>query len=273
MKIQAFEITPDINIPLDINPASLDGMTAQLPTGFYTTFCTLAHGTRVLGLRSHLRRLYGPAKEVGLHLGVDEKELQKRIAGLAKENLPHESRVRIILTKDEGRIFAGLELFRALPQSIYSNGVHVVTTDLARNNPQIKDTGFISSSADQRKQIGSHVFEVILTKNGKFLEGMTSNFYGIKRKSLVTAKYGVLPGVTRKAVLGLAKGEGMSIEYRGLRLSEKLDEAFLTSSSRGVVSIVSIDGHAVGQGRVGEWTKRLSKAYQAYVKERSESLV
>jgi branched-subunit amino acid aminotransferase/4-amino-4-deoxychorismate lyase len=56
-------------------------------------------------------------------------------------------------------------------------------------------------------------------------------------------------------------------------LDENFTEAFLTSSSRGVVPIVQIDGKAVGEGRVGAWTKRLSLAYQAYVEERSERLV
>jgi len=64
----------------------------------------------------------------------------------------------------------------------------------------------------------------------------------------------------------------MSIRYRAPRVDENFAEAFLTSSSRGVVPIISIDGIGVGEGRVGAWTKRLSLAYQAYVEERSESL-
>ena len=102
---------------------------------------------------------------------------------------------------------------------------------------------------------------------------MTSNFYAIKGKTLVTAQDGILLGVTRHVILGLARGEGMSIEYRAPKVNEKFDEAFLTSSSRGVVPIISIDNKPVGQGRVGKWTKMLSKAYQAYVEERSEKLV
>ena len=102
---------------------------------------------------------------------------------------------------------------------------------------------------------------------------MTSNFYAIRKKTLITAQKGILLGVTRRAVLRLARGQGMSIEYRFPRVDEKFNEAFLTSSSRGVVPIVRIDGKAVGQGRVGAWAKRLSLAYQAYVQERSEKIV
>jgi branched-chain amino acid aminotransferase len=205
---------------------------------------------------------------------VNEPTLRVRIAELAKANLPKESRIRLILTKDDGVIYVCLQPFEPLPKTIYENGVRVITTELARQTPRVKDTGFISSSINQRKQVGKDVFEVLLTRNGKMLEGMTSNFYVIKGKTLVTAQSGILLGVTRRAVLRLARGEGMSIRvaYRAPMLTEKFDEAFLTSSSRGVVPIVSIDHQPVGQGRVGKWTKMLSKAYQAYVEERSEKI-
>jgi branched-subunit amino acid aminotransferase/4-amino-4-deoxychorismate lyase len=90
---------------------------------------------------------------------------------------------------------------------------------------------------------------------------------------LITAQDGILLGVTRHAILRLARGQGMLIEYRAPKIGEKFDEAFLTSSSRGVVPIVSIDNKPVGQGRVGKWTQMLSKVYQAYVEERSEKII
>jgi len=292
MTISAFRIQPDGNIPIPNPASSLDLITGALPIGFYTTFSTLAQGTRVLGLQAHLDRLYHPANELKLHPAVDEHTLRLRIADLARNNLPHESRVRLILTKDSGEIFIVSQLFKSLPESVYSDGIHVVTSTVERTDPRIKGTDFITKSAEQRKLIGKDVFEILLTHDGKILEGMTSNFYGIiypvtasaaqfrtkqspmmGRGKIVTAQKGILLGVTRRAVLRIARGQGMSIEYRSPRVGEKFDEAFLTSSSRGVVPIVSIDDAPVGQGRVGEWAKALLKAYQAYVQERSEKIV
>lgn len=275
MIILAFKVNLTGNLPLQIQAKTLDEMTRDLPQGFYTTFSTLSNGTKALGLHAHLQRLYVPALEQGLEPSVNESTLRARIAELAKINLPKESRIRLILTKNDGTIYVSIQPFEPLSKQIYENGVRVVTAELARQSPRVKDTGFISSSIDQRKQVGKDVFEVLLTRNGKILEGMTSNFYAIKGKTLVTAQYGILLGVTRRAVLRLARGEGMSIRvaYRAPKLNEKFDEAFLTSSSRGVVSIVSIDNQPVGQGSVGKWTKMLSKAYQAYVEERSEKII
>jgi branched-chain amino acid aminotransferase len=275
MNLLAFKIALAGNLPIQTQAKTLDEMTRELPQGFYTTFSTLCSGTKVLGLHAHLQRLYVPAQEQGLEPSVDELTLRASIAELAKLNLPKESRIRSILTKNDGVVYVGIQPFEPLSKQICENGVRVITAELTRQDPRVKDTGFISSSVEQRKQVGKDIFEVLLTKNGKILEGMTSNFYAIKGKTLVTAQNGILLGVTRRAILRLARGQGMSIRvaYRAPKINEKFDEAFLTSSSRGVVPIVSIDKKPVGQGRVGKWTQMLSKAYQAYVEERSEKIV
>ncbi len=273
MVIKVFQITQKESLPFRSNASTMDEMTRALPDGFYTTFTTLAQGTKVFGLQSHLDRLYTPAQEMGLNPAVDEATLRERIASLVKQNLPKEFRVRIILSKDSGAMHVGIQYFEPLPKIIYSRGVHVITIELARKSPRVKDSGFITSSNFQREKIGADIFEVLLTKNGRILEGMTSNFYGIKQKTIITAQRGILPGVTRKALLRLARGQGMPIKYGAPGVNETLSEAFLTSSSRGVVPIVSIDGKPVGDGRVGAWTKSLSKAYQDYVRERSEFLI
>ena len=272
MSILAFQITESENIPFQTQASTLDEMTRELPQGFYTTFSTLSNGTKVLGLRTHLGRLYLPAMELRLIPSVDQPILRTRVADLAKMNLPSESRIRLILTKNNGMIYIAIQPFEPLSKQLYENGVKVITSELARTTPRVKDTGFISSSIEQRKQVGNDVFEVLLTKNGKILEGMTSNFYAITSKTLITARRGILLGVTRRVILRLARGQGMLTEYRAPSINEKFNEAFLTSSSRGVVPIVSINNKSVGQGRVGKWTKMLSKAYQAYVEERSEQI-
>src|SRR5258706_1109846 len=97
MSIKAFRVAQAGNLPFDSNASTLDEMTRELPEGFYTTFSTLANGTKVLALHSHLQRLYVPARGIGLHPSVDETELRARIARPVKDNLPKQSRVSLIL--------------------------------------------------------------------------------------------------------------------------------------------------------------------------------
>lgn len=300
MSISAFRLDTHNLIPLETDAASPDEFTRTLPHGLYTTFSTNHNGTRVLGLAAHLDRLYAPAAGIRPSASRVAKhpvraDLRLALAKLALDSAPGESRFRLLLSASDGTVYIIVQPFTPLAKEIYERGVKVITAHLVRHDPRRKDSGFITESQSARTKVGGDVFEVLLTKNGKIYEGMTSNFYAVPQDSscpsqdespwhrppgqvcgtLVTARTGILLGVTRRAVLRLARWQGMGILYRAPRIAprENFAEAFLTSSSRGVVPIISIDGIGVGEGRPGAWTKRLINAYQLYVEERSEKLV
>jgi branched-chain amino acid aminotransferase len=253
----------EISLP---ESSSLDAITRQLPQGLYTTFRTYGGGTRVLGLRAHLQRLYQPAALQKIIPSVPVEQLRQRLAEILQA-YPDEARVRLILTS-EGRVYLALEPLKTLPPEVYSQGVKVVATEMERQNPRLKSTSFISASQSARTKIAeSKVFEGLLVRNSFILEGMTSNFFYIKEEMLGTARKGILLGVTRRTVLRVARGSGLEIVYKPLKREQvpALAEAFLTSSSRGIVPIVQIDDMPVGEGRPGSVTKILSTAYTEYV--------
>jgi branched-subunit amino acid aminotransferase/4-amino-4-deoxychorismate lyase len=80
--------------------------------------------------------------------------------------------------------------------------------------------------------------------------------------------------VTRRTVIRAARGEGVDVRYKPLKLDQlpHVSEAFITSSSRGIVPVVQIDQMQVGEGSVGALTKQLSAAYEAYVLEKAEKI-
>jgi branched-subunit amino acid aminotransferase/4-amino-4-deoxychorismate lyase len=111
-------------------------------------------------------------------------------------------------------------------------------------------------------------------KNGRILEGMTSNFFYVKENALFTAGRDVLPGVTRRTVIRVARGRGVEVRFAPLKLDQlrAVSEAFITSSSRGIVPVVQIDEVTVGEGRVGAVTQMLSSAYDEYVSKHAEKI-
>jgi len=253
----------------ELHPAeasNLDAVTRQLPQGFYSTFRTFEHGKRALGLRAHLQRLYRPAESQQIEPALPADQLRRHLAEILGE-YPDEARVRVILTY-KGRVYIALSYLKPLPVEIYSQGVKVVTTGVQRQNPRLKSTSFISASESARAHIaGSDIFEALLVRNGLILEGITSNFFYIRDGMLGTAREEVLLGITRGIVLRVARGSGFRILYRALKREQvpALDEAFLTSSSRGIVPIVQIDDVPVGEGRPGPVTNHLSELYNEYV--------
>ena len=272
--IKVWELSPNGALEISLPDASnLDAITRQLPQGFYTTFRTYDSGKRVLGLRAHLQRLYQPAATQKMNPSVPANKLRQNLAQILQD-YPAEARVRLMMAAN-GQFYLAIEPLKPLPPEIYSRGVKVITTDVERQNPRLKSTAFISASQNARDKIaGSETFEALLVRNGTILEGMTSNFFYVKEGKLGTARGNVLLGVTRRSVLRVAWGSGVEIGYRPLKREQipAVDEAFLTSSSRGIVPIVQIDAVTVGEGDPGPITKRLMKAYDEYVSNATEKI-
>jgi branched-chain amino acid aminotransferase len=273
--IQAWRITPTQVISLDVQVTSLDEVTRQLPEGYYSTFRTFGQGRRVLGLSSHLQRLYGPVPEPD----VEESRLRRELFALLEPYRPGEARVRAIMTK-HGQTLLAIESLKLLPGKVYEDGVTVETTELQRENPRLKSTTFIERSDTERRHIAKEgIFEALLVKDRNILEGMTSNFFYVRQVDnlpyIGTARDHILLGITRETVIDLARGRGLEIQYEPLKQDQlsSIQEAFITSSSRGIVPVVKIDDVTLGQGIPGPITKDLMSAYEAYVIEKAEPIL
>ena len=284
LMIRTWKLTKNVREDVDLlDRSSLDAITRQLPDGYYSTFRTYDGCTRVLGLGNHLQRLPD----------VDASSLRRQLNQLLEPYRPGEARVRVMQTEG-GQVYVAIEPLKLLPQEVYEKGVRVETTEIERESPRLKSTAFIGQSQIARRQlIKKSLFEALLTKNNRILEGMTSNFfYSLARQDeskskenastpfrstlrvLYTAQRDILLGVTRRNVIRVAREQGVEMRYSPLKLDQlpAVKEAFITSSSRGIVPVIQIDDVIVGYGKVGEITKQLSAAYEAYVFQMAERI-
>ena len=277
-KILVYEITRSDTEPRDFDLPDFDAITAELPSGLYTTFRTYAGRTKVIGLRAHLDRLYLPAKAQGIVPTVRRQDDFRHIlADLLSRFESPEARVRLILdtSGEAGTMYVLLGELHLLPDEVYQNGVSLEISRSSRDKPSLKRTSFIQQTAFERTRLGGEVFEILLTDKGRILEGMTSNFFYVRDGALCTAGRGILIGVTRQTVIQLARREGIDFCIRAIRINElpSIQEAFITSSSRGVVPVVKIDDQQVGDGRVGSVTSRLMHLYNEEVLSLAEDIV
>jgi branched-chain amino acid aminotransferase len=252
---------------LDFDLPDFDAITTTLPTGLYTTFRTYAGLKKVVGLGAHLDRLYLPAKVLGITPAMRKPmDLRELLSNLLRRLDTSEARIRLILdtSLEHGTIYILLQPLQELPDEVYQNGVRVEVSLSSRKKPALKQSSFIGESSFDRKRVGSGIFEILLTRDGRILEGMTSNFFYVRDQALCTAGRGVLIGVTRQMVMALVKEQGIKICSKAIRLNELpfIEEAFITSSSRGIVPVVQIDAQPIANGKVGEMTKRLIRLYE-----------
>jgi branched-subunit amino acid aminotransferase/4-amino-4-deoxychorismate lyase len=101
-----------------------------------------------------------------------------------------------------------------------------------------------------------------LNTRGHLAEGCTSSVFVVGRKRIFTpgVREGILPGVTRAIVLSAARALGVVIHEGKVRLRrlETADEAFLSSSVRGVRPLIRFEGQPVGRGLPGPVTRAIA---------------
>jgi D-alanine transaminase len=110
--------------------------------------------------------------------------------------------------------------------------------------------------------------ETILFRDGKLTEASASNVFIVERGVIVSPpKSGlILPGITYDVVAELAQANGLPLEFRDVAESaaRAADEIWVTSSSKEVLAIVSLDGRKVGDGRPGPLFRRMYELYQDF---------
>ena len=264
MKRQAWHLTGRglQALPLDAN-INLDDLSRTWPSGFYTTFRTLDRGRRVVGLTRHLGRLFGPARAAGIQPVLAETDLRCLLDDIVAGWRPGEARLRLHLAQD-GTFWLGAETFVPPAERLYREGVAALTVSFARQTPRLKRTEYIRRRHAALTRVrAAGAYEGLIQHHDRIWEGLTSNFCYVQEGVLGTAKNNILFGVTRAAVLQLARQLQIPRLYRALPVSAlpNIDEAFLCSSSRGPMPIVRIDGHPIGRGRPGPLTQRLRAAY------------
>ena len=140
-------------------------------------------------------------------------------------------------------------------------GVSVMTTDDIRwARCDIKSTSLLANVmlSMQTRSRGCH--EAIMIHEGYVTEGASSNIFVVTKNRLSTPPLSdkILPGITRKVVMEMAKLLRVSCKEKALTREDLLhaDEIWLTSSTRNIVPVTCIDEQRIGNGTPGDlWQK------------------
>jgi len=150
-------------------------------------------------------------------------------------------------------------------------GVSVITIpDLRWKRPDIKSVSLLPNVIGKqlaREAVAYEAWQV--DAHGNVTEGTSSNAWIVNSAGEVItrqADYSILNGVTRRGLLDLIGRAGLRLIERPFSVGEAraAREAFLTSSTNGVLPVVRIDGQPIGEGVPGSLAITLAAAYRNY---------
>jgi D-alanine transaminase len=146
-------------------------------------------------------------------------------------------------------------------------GIKVITTrDIRWSSCDVKSTNLLGNAIAKKKAQRAGADEAIfLADDHTVREGASSSFFAVRSGRIVTHPLDdhILPGVVRDRVIGLALAAKIRVDERPLREAElfDLDEAFITSTTQGVMPVTEIDGRVIANSRRGEITAALQQAF------------
>ena len=151
----------------------------------------------------------------------------------------------------------------------FEKGIRVLSYEFQRELPEIKSINYLTAIRLKPYLTEKGADEVLYHKNGLVTEFPRANVFAVTQGgALVTPAENMLPGITRKQVLALAR-DIMPVEVRDLPLAElkQAAEIFLTSTTKRLMPVLALDGQVVGGGRPGAFTRRLNELFIALERE------
>jgi branched-chain amino acid aminotransferase len=241
------------------------------------------HG-KVFRLCEHVTRLYESAKAIWLEIPMSQDAMCDAVNEAVRRNNIDDGYIRLVVTRGAGTL--GLDPNRCsnpqviiiadtitlYPKELYEKGLEIITVSVQRThpaalNPRIKSLNYLNNILAKIEGLQAGCIEALmLNHKGEVAECTGDNIFLVRGGALYTPPLdaGILAGVTRDAVIELARDAGIPVHEIALTKHDVYvaDECFLTGTAAEVVPVVKVDSRTIGAGKPGPITRDLEKRFR-----------
>lgn len=242
-----------------------------------------AYNGRIFRLDEHVERLFESAKAIALEIPMTPAEMKELLLEACRVNNLRDAYIRPIIARGVGDL--GLDprkcktptvvvlarAMGALYGDKYEKGLKLCSVSVRRNSPNslspnIKSLNYLNNILARIEVNHQGMDEGILLDNNGFVsEATADNIFIVKRGVVVTPPtYNSLKGITRGAVLEIAKELGYPVEEQPITMFDvyAADEVFITGTAAEIAPCVEVDHRVVGDGKPGPVTKHLIEGFR-----------
>jgi len=238
-----------------------------------------SYGGKVFRMAEHLNRLWNSAKAILLKIPLSKAEMAKAIDDTLASNGIRDGYIRVLVTRGVGtlgldpngcsnpQVIVITDKIALYPAELYQQGLEIVTVSVARNHPaalspRIKSLNYLNNILAKIEGLQAGCIEALmLNHKGEVAECTGDNLFLVRQGRALTPPIdaGILEGITREAVIGLARAMGLEVLEIPLTKHDVYvaDECFLTGTAAEVVPVVKVDSRMIGEGVPGPITREL----------------
>lgn len=246
------------------------------------------YSKNVFLLKEHVERLYESAKAIRLDIPMTPDAMAKAVQETVAANGIVDGYVRLVVTRGAGAL--GLDIRKTsdpqviviadtitlYPDELYEKGMAIITASTIRNHPgalsaRIKSLNYLNNILAKIEGTDAGCAEALmLNHKGEVAECTGDNIFLVKNGVLKTPgpDAGILEGITRNAVMQLAREAGITVQECTLIRHDVYvaDELFLTGTAAEVIPVVKIDGRVIGAGAPGPITQDLRQRFKKFAR-------
>lgn len=151
----------------------------------------------------------------------------------------------------------------------YEHGIAAISTrDIRWDRCDIKAISLLPNVLMRQMAVDAGAVEAVMFRDGILTEGAASNILAVEAGVILAPPKDqhMLPGITYDLILELAEANAIPVEigyFQEARI-RAADELWITSSTKEVLAIVTLDGQPIGNGQPGPMFRRMYQLYQDY---------
>ena len=248
-----------------------------------------SYNGRAFRLADHVNRLYDSARSIHLEIPISKEEMARAVVDTLAVNDIKDGYVRLVVTRGAGslgldprkttdpQIIVIADSISLYPAELYEHGLKIVTAGTMRNhpaalNPRVKSLNYLNSILAKIEGTNAGCLEALmLNHKGEVAECTGDNIFLVRSGELHTPSVdaGILEGITRDAVMELARAAGITVVERAMDRHDvyTAEECFLTGTAAEVIPVVECDGRSIGTGKPGPITRDLLARFHKLVRE------
>jgi D-alanine transaminase len=238
------------------------------------------YGGRPFRLHHHLERLDHSLAAIRLANPLPHERWQAILEQLVARNGGGDLSLYLQITRGVARrdhgfppdtqptLFAMTTPMGAVSEQLRQGIAAITVEDIRWRWCHIKSTALLPNILLRQQALDAGAAEAIMLRDGLVTEGAASNIFIVRDGVVTTPPKSnlLLPGITRDLVVELCRAHAIPCEERPIAAEELQDagEIWITSSTKEVVAVVSLDDRPVGEGCPGPLWKQVIELYQHY---------